>query len=158
MHRSRLLTLGIVVILMMGSAALVLGQSEEEMIVPMGTIVIGPPESVEAKRSPVEFPHAVHFKYECRTCHHKWEGPEQIQGCMTSGCHDVEVSPIKAGQRNVPREEAIAYYKKAYHEMCIGCHKEIKRTNKELEMSLKKLSSELPPSGPVSCVQCHPKE
>ena len=71
MHRSRLLTLGIVVILMMGSAALVLGQSEEEMIVPMGTIVIGPPESVEAKRSPVEFPHAVHFKYECRTCHHK---------------------------------------------------------------------------------------
>ncbi len=158
MHRSRLLSLGIVVILMIGSAAIVSGQSEEEMIVPMGIIVIGPPESVEARRSPVEFPHAVHFKFECRACHHKWEGPEQIQGCMTSGCHDVAVSPIRAGQGNVPREEAIKYYKSAYHEMCIGCHKEIKRMNKELEMSMRKLPSELPPSGPIGCFECHPRE
>ena len=158
MHRSRLLTLGIVIILMMGSAAIVLGESEDEMIVPLGIIMLSPPDSVEAKRSAVEFPHGVHFGYECRTCHHKWEGPEQIQGCMTSGCHDVEVSPIKAGQRNVPREEGIKYYKAAYHQMCIGCHKEMQRVNKELEMSLKKLPSELPATGPTGCHQCHPKE
>ncbi len=158
MHRLRFLILGTIFVLVIGSAAIVFGESEDEMIVPMGIIVIGPPESVEAKRSPVEFPHATHFRYECRTCHHKWEGPEVIQGCMTSGCHDVEVSPIKSGQRNVPKEVSIKYYKSAYHEMCIGCHKEIKRMNKELEMSLKKLPSELPASGPTGCFQCHPKE
>ena len=127
-------------------------------VVPMGTITLSPPGSVEAKRSDVEFPHATHFGFECRTCHHKWEGPEVIQGCTTSGCHDVEVSPIKSGQKNVPKEESIKYYKSAYHQMCIGCHKEMKRVNKELEMSLKKLPSELPITGPTGCFQCHPKE
>lgn len=158
MHGLRLFTLGIVFVLVIGSGAMVFGESEEEMIVPMGIITLGPPESVEAKRSDVEFPHATHFEFECRTCHHKWEGQEIIQGCTTSGCHDVEVSPIKAGQRNVPKEESILYYKSAYHQMCIGCHKEMKQANKLLELSLKKLPSELPATGPTGCIHCHPTE
>ena len=158
MHRSRLFLLGIVIILMTGSAAIVLGESEDEMIVPMGIITLSAPDSVEAKRSAVEFPHDIHLKFECRTCHHKWEAPEIIQGCTASGCHDVEVSPIRAGQGNVPKEQAIKYYKSAYHQLCIGCHKEMKKTNKQLELSLKKLPEELPVTGPTGCFLCHPKE
>jgi hypothetical protein len=158
MHRLHILVLGIIAVLVIGSAAIVFGESEEEMVVPMGTIILGPPESVEARRSNVEFPHAIHFGFDCKTCHHKWEGPELIQGCMTSGCHDVAVSPVKAGKGSVPKAESIKYYKAAYHQMCIGCHKEIKRQNKALEMSLKKLPSELPASGPTGCWECHPKE
>ena len=158
MHRLRFFVLGIIVVLVIGSAAIVFGEFEDEMIVPMGIIALSAPESVELKRSEVEFPHATHFEFECRTCHHKWEGPEVIQGCTTSSCHDVEVSPIRSGQKNVPKEVSILYYKSAYHQMCIGCHKEMKRANKVLEMSLKKLPGELPATGPTGCFQCHPKE
>jgi hypothetical protein len=49
-------------ILVFGSITMVVGQeTEDEMVVPMGTIVLEPPESVEPKRSAVEFPHSVHF-------------------------------------------------------------------------------------------------
>jgi len=158
MHRLRFLVLGIIAVLVIGSAAIVFGESEDDMIVPMGIITLSAPGSVELKRSEVEFPHATHLEFECRICHHKWEGPEIIQGCTTSGCHDVEVSPIRSGQKNVPKEVSILYYKSAYHQMCIGCHKEMKRANKVLEMSLKKLPGELPATGPTGCFQCHPKE
>jgi hypothetical protein len=158
MHRLHFWVLGIIAVVLIGSAAIVFGESEGDMIVPMGFITLRPPESVEARRSDVEFPHATHFDFDCRTCHHKWEKEEVIQGCSTSGCHDVEVSPIKSGKGNLPKEESIKYYKAAYHQMCIGCHKEMKRVNKALEMSLRKLPSELPTTGPTGCIQCHPKE
>jgi hypothetical protein len=143
-----------------GSITIVVGQeSEEEMIVPMGTIVIGPPDSVEPKRSPVDFPHSLHFAtVDCRTCHHTWQGTELIKNCTTSGCHDVTVSPTKSGEGTVNPDLAIRYYKTGYHQLCIGCHKEIKLQNKQLETSLKQLKETLTAPGPTSCIQCHPKE
>ncbi|UCG06831.1 MAG: cytochrome c3 family protein [Desulfobacterales bacterium] len=150
--------LGILMILVIGSATIVSGQSDDEMCVPMGTIVLEPPESVEAKRSAVEFPHSTHFILDCKNCHHEWKGDEVIQTCSTSGCHDVTESPIKTGKGAVDPNQAILYYKTAYHNMCIGCHKEMRRINKELELSYKKLDKELPRTGPTGCIQCHPKE
>ena len=158
MHRLYFGVLGIIAVLVIGSAAIVFGESEEKMVVPMGIITLSPPDSVEARRSDVEFPHATHFGFDCKTCHHKWEGPEVIQGCRTSGCHDVTVSPVKAGSGTIPEAESIKYYKSAYHQLCIGCHKEMKRVNKELEMSQKRLLTELPATGPTGCFECHPKE
>ena len=128
--------------------------SEEDMIVPMGIIELKPPEDVEQKRTIVEFPHTVHFSNACQSCHHKWESTEQIKGCMTSGCHDLTESPAKSND-NSPE---INYYKKAYHEMCIGCHREIKKSNKQLELSGRSLDGALPAAGPTGCIQCHPKE
>lgn len=52
----------------------------------------------------------------------------------------------------------IRYFKKAYHDMCIGCHKEIKKKNKALEASKASLGEKLAPTGPTGCNQCHPKE
>jgi len=158
MHKLSYFLLGIIVFMLIGSTAVVFGQDEEDMIVPMGYITLSPPDSVEAKRADVEFPHSTHFGFDCRTCHHKWQGKEVIQGCTTSGCHDVAVSPTVSKKGNVPPDQAILYYKAAFHQMCIGCHKEMRAVNKELEMSYRKLDKELPRTGPTGCIECHPKE
>ena len=149
----------ILVVLILGVAGTISGQeAEDEMVVPLGTIVLGAPEGVEQKRAAVDFPHARHFDFQCQTCHHKWEGTEQIKGCMTSGCHDVLVSPTKSKQSRSDKDLAIRYFKKAYHEQCIGCHKIMKLKNRKIEMSGKKLDGPLTSPGPTGCVECHPRE
>ena len=160
MQKKGLLCLCLSMVLVLGSIALVVGQeTEDEMLVPMGVIVIEAPESVEAKRSPVDFPHSTHFvSVDCRTCHHTWQGTEIIKGCSTTDCHDVTVSPTKSGKGGSNPDLAIRYYKTGYHQMCIGCHKEIKIQNIQLETSYKELKETLTIPGPTSCIQCHPKE
>ena len=160
MQKIGLLCVCLSMILVFGSITMVVGQeTEDEMVVPMGIIVIGPPESVEPKRSPVDFPHSTHFaSVDCKTCHHKWQGTELIQGCTTTDCHDVAVSPTKSGKSGSNPDLAIRYYKTAYHQMCIGCHKEIKIQNIQLEKSYKELKETVTDPGPISCLQCHPKE
>ena len=128
--------------------------ADEELCIPMGTITLKAPESVETKRSEVDFPHAVHFSYSCTSCHHKWTGTEPITSCQASGCHDLAEAPQKAkGQE----EDAIRYYKTAYHTQCIGCHKEILAQNKELAMSALASGEQIEATGPTGCVVCHPK-
>jgi hypothetical protein len=132
--------------------------ADEQMCVPMGDITISP-LAEEAKRSEVSFPHAVHFSYACQECHHKWDGQTPIQSCSTSECHDLDQAP--KAEDNQPVDDqliSVRYHKKAYHEMCIGCHKEIKAQNKELEETLASLDEPLPAAGPTGCNQCHPKE
>ena len=160
MQKIGILCLCLSMVLVFGSITLVVGQeTEDDMVVPMGIIVLGAPESVEPKRSAVDFPHSTHFaSVDCRTCHHTWQGTEIIKGCTTTDCHDVTVSPTKSGEGTSNPDLAIRYYKTGYHQMCIGCHKEIKIQNKQLETSYKELKEKLPPFGPTGCIQCHPKE
>jgi hypothetical protein len=159
MQKLATLLVGLIIALIFNPIAIVSGQeSDNKMCVPLGTIVLEPPEGVESKRTPVDFPHSKHFGFECRSCHHKWEGEAQIKGCTTSGCHDVLVSPTKSEKGSTEQNLAIRYFKTAYHEQCIGCHKIMKLKNRKLEISGKKLEEQLPPTGPTSCVQCHPKE
>ncbi len=130
----------------------------DEMCVPMGEMTIEPLVE-EAKRSEVTFRHKVHFGYNCRKCHHKWSGQEPITGCATSGCHDLDISPkAKDGKPTKDPLLKIRYYKSAYHQMCIGCHKEIKLKNKKMEAAKASLGEKLPATGPTGCNQCHPKE
>ena len=149
----------LVLVVIFGNAMIVTGQSaEDQMCIPMGNIVLKPPESVEAKRAPVDFNHPTHFDFRCQTCHHKWIINEPIVGCYTTGCHDVTEAPKPSANGAIDKELAARYYKKAYHTLCIGCHKEIHAQNKELEMSGRTIKEKLPNSGPISCIQCHPKE
>ncbi len=160
MQKIGILGLCIGMAILLGTITIVSGQdTEDEMIVPMGIIVIEPPESVEAVRSAVEFPHSRHFiTIDCKSCHHTWEGPEKIKTCTTSECHEITVSPTKTAKGKVDPNVAILYYKTAYHRMCIGCHKEINIQNKKLEASFKELKETLTNPGPTSCILCHPKE
>lgn len=160
MHRTRILLLTLIVALVFGAALSIASESMEtsKMCIPMGRITLAPPESVEAKRAPVEFNHPLHFEINCNRCHHMWEKDAEIESCGTSGCHELTESPLKAGGSEFEGEPAILYYKNAYHALCIGCHKEIKAANKKMEMSKGATPGQLPATGPTGCIQCHPKE
>jgi len=160
MQKIGVLFLCLSLILVFGSVKIVGGEeTDTEMVVPMGTIEIGPPAEVEPTRSPVEFPHSRHFaNVDCKTCHHDWNGTEVIKSCTSTGCHDVAVSPTKSGQDVPNSDQEIRYYKTGFHKMCIGCHKEKRIQNKKLEMSNKELKEKLIIPGPTSCIGCHPKE
>lgn len=131
---------------------------EAEMCVPMGMITLQPPDSVEAKRATVAFPHDSHLSLACNNCHHTWEGAEPITGCMTSGCHDLEALPRKEGSKAVDKDLAFRYYKNAYHGQCIGCHKTMKVEIEAMAKTLSSIDGKLPTTGPTGCIGCHPKE
>jgi hypothetical protein len=150
----------LVLAIISGNAMVVTGTSDaDEMCIPMGTIMLEPLEGVEAKRTAVDFHHPTHFGFTCQTCHHKWEVmDEPIAGCSTKDCHDVAEAPKPLETGAIDEELAARYYKTAYHNLCIGCHKEMQIQNKALEMSGRILQENLPNAGPTGCIQCHLKE
>ena len=156
MRKSALLAATVLIImnLIWGSAVI----AEDEMCVPMGEIALEP-ISAKPERSEVYFPHAEHFGYNCQVCHHTWDKTTPIVGCTTSGCHDLAEPPITNGNRPVKDPLVqIQYFRNAFHELCIGCHKDIKKQNRATEASKLALGEKLSPAGPTSCLACHPKE
>ncbi len=128
-----------------------------EVCVPIEPIRLEPPAGVEAKKSPVDFPHARHFDFHCNKCHHDWQEKAEVKTCMTAGCHDLAEAPKKEDGKP-DRKLAIRYYKTAFHKSCIRCHQQMARANKKAEMSVTKAEVELKPTGPTGCVECHPKQ
>ena len=148
-------------IIITGSLAAVANETEMTMdaiYVPVGRLVLAPPVGVTPKRSAVAFPHSGHFGYTCKTCHHKWNGNSPVQGCSASKCHDQLSPTVKDNKALDYGPEAIRYYKHAFHQQCISCHREIKIHNEKLERSRKKLEEPLQWPGPTGCVGCHPRE
>jgi hypothetical protein len=132
--------------------------AQEQMVVPLGEIVLRP-LAPEPKRSAVAFPHAVHFDYSCRECHHTWEKDKPILGCTATGCHDLAELPRDDQGRPV-RDPAvqIRYYRNAFHQSCIGCHLQISKDNEVLQATKLPGSTRKPaPTGPTGCIQCHPE-
>ena len=137
------------------------GASESEggntyIKVPIGDIELKAPANISPKRSPVDFPHSTHFTFTCYTCHHTWNGDEAMQSCTASGCHDVVERPKPTDGKLLTEAEKIAYFKEAFHQLCINCHKDIQEQNLKLEMSLRRIEGKLPKTGPTGCVDCHP--
>ena len=89
------LLIGIVASVSLGIAV----AGDEEMCVPLGIITLEPPDSVEAKRAAVDFQHGRHMVLACNNCHHTWKGTAPIDGCMTTGCHDLDTLPRREVQR-----------------------------------------------------------
>ena len=120
MYRTRFVVLGFVLVLILGSTLAIAAQNEKKdgdnLSVPVGTIELNPPEAVEATKSVVEFPHSRHFTNNCLECHHKWDMGPELQGCKTSGCHELTKAPQKS-----EKIDMVMYYKKAFHEKCMGC-------------------------------------
>ena len=165
MYRIQAGILCLVMVFVFGLALNVAGKDKsepksavEDMCIPMGVIELKPDSSVEQKKSSVEFNHAKHLTFECRKCHHKWEANTKITNCTTSDCHDLLKAPKRPTKYLAYTEEGIRYYKYAYHQNCIGCHKEIKVQRKKLESVYLAANKELPKTGPTSCDECHPKE
>jgi predicted CxxxxCH...CXXCH cytochrome family protein len=146
--------ISVAVVLMFGIGWVVADEAEDTLCIPMGTITLEAPAGVDAQRAEVEFPHSVHFDFNCKECHHTWDGETAILSCTASGCHDLTQVP----EEGFKPGESVAYYKSAFHDACIGCHKSIKLRNKKLEKSMVSLEGELQRSGPTGCTGCHPKE
>jgi len=151
------LLVGVALLALFSFGLVIADEFGDELCIPLGTIILEPPEEVDSKRAAVEFPHAIHFDYTCKTCHHTWDGESAVLSCMASGCHDLAQKPAKE-ERAADPELAIRYYKDAYHSACIGCHKEIKKQNRAIENSYRSTSGTIQSSGPTSCNECHPKD
>jgi len=152
------LSIAVITCLVLGLAWGLATAQEEEMCVPMGDITLEALSS-DAQRESVTFPHSIHFSNNCQVCHHEQAIGETIVGCTTSGCHDLDQAPRTDDRRLVKDEKVrIRYYKNAYHDLCIGCHKEIKQKNKAQEASKLALGAQSLPAGPTGCNECHPKE
>jgi len=141
------------------------GEAQKVVCAPLKTMLLKPPPTVKAKRPPVEFSHSKHLLlYSCKTCHHDWDGGEQVSSCTASGCHGPTKPPkgvTKMGRASWLdfSVEQIKYFKNAYHKQCIVCHKQIKLRNKALlEKSKEGPKPELEPTGPNSCRRCHVKK
>jgi hypothetical protein len=158
MHKCYLLVVGVAILATFSFGLVMAGESEESMCIPMGSVVIAPPDQIESKRVAVTFPHATHFSYTCNTCHHKWDRETPVISCQAAGCHDVAVIPKKADGNKADPELSARYYKTAYHSACIGCHKRIKQQNKAIENSYRSAKTSIQNSGPTGCNECHPKE
>ena len=132
----------------------------DDICIPMGSFALEPPESVTAKISSVEFPHSRHFDFSCKSCHHTWDYQSAIDTCMTSGCHELTESPKKSDPGSPDKKTQILYFKNAFHESCISCHKKIKKQNIEEEKKLRATDKEtvIKKVGPLSCKGCHQPE
>ena len=130
----------------------------DAIYVPVGELALAPPVGVISQRSAVAFPHSRHFGYTCRTCHHKWDGESQVQGCTVSECHDQQSAPVKSKKFLDYGPDSIRYFKYAFHKQCIGCHREIQIRNAKLVKSRRTLKEPLQKNGPTGCVGCHPRK
>lgn len=152
------LSIAVVTCLVLGLAWGLATAQDEEMCVPMGDITLEALSS-DAQRESVTFPHTLHFGFNCQVCHHAQDYRSPVVGCTTSGCHDLAEAPRNDEGRLIKdKNQSIRYYKNAYHELCIGCHKEIKQKNRSQEASKLALGEALMPAGPTGCIECHPKE
>ena len=103
-----------------------------------GIILIPDPEGVEIKQKRVLFSHPKHEAFECIKCHHTSDGANVKEGCKDAGCHDLFVVQTPAQRRE------ISFFEKAYHDLCTGCHRELRSQEK--------------PFGPIDCKGCHTQD
>ena len=148
----------VVAIVLLAGPLAVNGDRLDTITVPMGTLVLNPPSDIVTVRSPVAFPHSLHFSYACNQCHHKWDGMTPVKNCMAAGCHDALDPPQKNGKALAYDLEAMPYFKYAYHKRCIGCHKDIRQANQTRENNIMGSGGTIANNGPVGCVGCHERE
>ena len=90
------------------------------------------PLEFKGSQKTVMFPHTVHAKIECVTCHHQVDGKETFAKCGSSGCHDDLTG--KQGEKSL-------YYvvhtkKELKHMNCFGCHSKVVEEKPELKKDL----------------------
>ncbi len=129
----------------------------DTVYLPVGTLTLSPPRGVVPSRSAVEFPHSLHFAYACKTCHHTWDSFTKVKSCSASGCHDQVAIPKNKEGKMASWPPEIRYFREAYHQNCMACHKRLETARRQLEKSGSVLKKPLPRTGPTGCIGCHPR-
>lgn len=94
----------------------------------------------------ISFTHKKHneeYKIDCKECHHIYEEGKNVwkigdEAKKCGSCHNKEGKPPK----DVKEKEKILYLMEAIHQNCLGCHKEVKKKDKEKDV-------------PTACPKCH---
>ena len=134
------------------------GDTVDALYLPVGTLTISAPRGIEPRRAPVAFPHSQHFDYNCKSCHHTWDGHNPVKNCTTSACHDL-AEPSRDDQGRIASAiDNMRYFKTAYHQKCITCHKDLNTQRQALEKSSALITQPLPKTGPTGCIECHPRD
>ncbi len=150
MHKIRFFSLVFISAVLLASSFVIAGQ----VCLPDDVITLDASKQVKGvkklERTAVQFPHADHFMYSCKKCHHTWDGTSPVSSCSAKGCHDQITTPEKPLEKGKLTDEALKYYKYAYHKQCKDCHLKINEENKKAEEAKADL--------PTGCNACHPKE
>jgi hypothetical protein len=103
-------------------------------------------------KSPVTLSHKKHneeYKVKCEECHHVyedgknvWKEGDKVQKCME--CHN---EPTIKGEKKLSKDKQKLNLKLAFHNNCQGCHKKLKKKDREKYSEI-----------PTTCIKCHPKE
>lgn len=101
-------------------------------------MVLAVPEGAKSTQPPVKFSHMGHSnaKVDCVTCHHKWDGKSEVQGCSAAGCHDD--FKAKRGEKSY----YAAFHDRKADTSCLGCHQAKKSEGVK---------------APTGCKDCHVK-
>ena len=93
--------------------------------------------------------HATEYGGKCDECHHVykdgknvWKEGDHVQKCME--CHN---EPTIKGEKKLSKDKQKLNLKLAYHNNCQGCHKKLKKKDKEKYAKI-----------PTTCIKCHPKK
>lgn len=90
------------------------------------------PLEFKGSKKTVMFPHDVHQKVECVTCHHQVQGKENFQKCATAGCHDDLTA--KKGEKSL---FYVVHTKTGLKQQtCLECHGKIVAEKPELKKEL----------------------
>jgi len=111
MRRLQIVALSFLAVAIVGTGWVIAGETEDSLCIPMGGITLEALNDMDAQRSEVEFPHSAHFDYNCKACHHTWDGESPVLSCSTSDCHD-----------QIETENDVPSFKSALHTAGIGCH------------------------------------
>lgn len=86
--------------------------------------------------------HATQYKIDCARCHHNVEPGETYIDASCRDCHENEGFPRFEEAAQLDDDEKIEYHLIALHTLCVDCHIETKRQNRQTRP-------------PVSCTRCH---
>ena len=134
------------------------GDTVDAIILPVGTLTISAPRGIQPRRAPVPFPHSRHFDFNCKTCHHKWDGFVPVRSCAATDCHDRTTSVMQDNPQVGPNSIDVGYYKNAYHKRCIACHRRLFEEREEQAKKVTVIRETLPRTGPTGCIGCHPRD
>jgi hypothetical protein len=103
-------------------------------------------------KKPVEFNHKKHqedYKIKCTECHHVYKDGKNVwkKGDEVKKCQECHNEPTIKGEKKLPKAQQKLNLKLAFHDNCVGCHKELKKKDKAKYAKI-----------PTTCVKCHPKE
>jgi hypothetical protein len=111
-------------------------------------------EGFKATKGIVTFTHLKHtndHKIACGECHHDEEGKPRTdlkEGDEVKSCYECHKKPgeLKGKKaKGLSKSELLEYAGNAFHENCIGCHKDHNKKNKTK-------------AAPQKCTECHPKK